>query len=68
LKGKIFRRIFGPIKSDGQWRTRYDKELCELDDDSCLSVYISFLAYQKTVSRKEACRGTQKKIGKWCMV
>jgi hypothetical protein len=30
---------------DDQWR-RYNEELYELDDDSCLSVYVKYLSYQ----------------------
>jgi hypothetical protein len=30
---KILRRIYGPIKENGQWRCRYNTELCELYKD-----------------------------------
>jgi hypothetical protein len=33
LKGKILRRIYGPIHEGGCWRPRWNNELYSLDDE-----------------------------------
>lgn len=39
---KIFRKIFGPIKENNQWRIRMNFELNQLYNDTKLIVFIKY--------------------------
>jgi hypothetical protein len=38
---EILRRIYGPVQDNGQWRIRYNNELCELYGEPDLVTYIN---------------------------
>jgi hypothetical protein len=41
LEWNILRRIYGPVKDNGQWRIRYNKELYEIYGESDLVTCIN---------------------------
>jgi hypothetical protein len=55
---KILRRIYGPVQDNGQWRIRYNKELCELcgEPDLVTCIKLKRLQWAGHVQRMEGTR------------
>jgi hypothetical protein len=55
---KIFRRVYGPVKDNGQWRIKYNKELYELYGKTNLVTHIEPKRLQRMghVQRMEGTR------------
>jgi hypothetical protein len=54
----ILRRIYGPVQDNGQWRIRYNKDLCELYDEPDLvtSIKLKRLQWAGHVQKMEGTR------------
>jgi hypothetical protein len=55
---KILRRIYGTVQDNGQWRIRYNKELCELfgEPDLVTCIKLKRLQWAGHVQRMEGTR------------
>jgi hypothetical protein len=55
---KILRRVYGPVQDNGQWRIRYNKELCELycEPDLVACIRLKRLQWAGHVQRMEGTR------------